>query len=385
MRVGDKRRFRRDPLACLADLHRSSGDGVVRLPWGGRCLGDVESANVLLRGREFNAGRSGFFGELLPTREAQVRVGHAVRDVLRAGLPAYREALAVAVVGLPGASRWPDAAAGLVYRSLEDLLLHPGTPVEVRRSLDRAARGDVVFHSPRRWRRVGAEVVRARLIAAVAGEVRRREGQGGRSRDVLDAVVGACPKGLADRAVAELHLMLVRAVVVPVATTLAWSVLLACLHRPPGSPLPWPVDWVVREAQRHRPVVWVVGRAVPHATEVAGAPCAAGELISVSPYLLHHDASRWDDPDAFRPERWAEPAGRGAYIPFGAGPFTCAGASVAHELVTEALVALTDDARLAVTGGDLRPVIVEGAVPRPFTVHRTVVRQAARAEGGERR
>ncbi|MGW4115214.1 cytochrome P450 [Actinosynnema sp. NPDC004786] len=382
MRLADKRRFRRDPLAYLEDLHRHSVDGVIRLPWGGRCVGDVELANALLRGREFNAGRSGFFGGLLPTREAQVRVGHAVRDVVRAGLPAYREALAVAVDGLPGTSRWPDAAGDLVYRCLVDVLLHPRTPEDVRGLLDRAARGDVVFHSPHRWRRVGAEVVRARLVAAVAGEVRRRRGWDGGARDVLDAVAGACPGGVADRAVAELHLMLVRAVVVPVATMLAWSVLLACLRHPPGTPLPWPVDWVVREAQRHRPVVWMVGRAAPHPTEFAGAPCDAGELISVSPYLLHHDPDRWDDPDEFRPERWAEPGRRGTYIPFGAGPFTCAGASVAHELLTEALGALTRDATLAVIGGDLRPAMVEGAVPRPFTLHRTPVRQAARTEGG---
>ena len=34
-----------------------------------------------------------------------------------------------------------------------------------------------------------------------------------------------------------------------------------------------------------------------------------GTTIPVSPYLLHRDARNWDDPDAFRPERWLEPGG----------------------------------------------------------------------------
>jgi hypothetical protein len=41
-------------------------------------------------------------------------------------------------------------------------------------------------------------------------------------------------------------------------------------------------------------------------------------------------------------------------------------------LMTETLTAITRDARLIVTGADARPVMVEGAVPRPFTVLRTI-------------
>src|SRR5262249_32762454 len=116
--------------------------------------------------------------------------------------------------------------------------------------------------------------------------------------------------------------------------------------------------------------------AVSRPTEFGGIPFQAGDILSVSPYLLHHDEHHWTDPDVFRPERWAEPGERGPYIPFGAGPFTCAGASVAHMLITEALTALTSHARLTVTGGEPRPIMAEGAIPRLFTLHHTTGQEA---------
>ncbi|CCH32383.1 cytochrome P450 [Actinosynnema sp. NPDC047251] len=379
MRIGDRRRLRRDPLEYVEELRRRSATGAIPLPGGGWCLGDPEAAHALLRGREFNTGRSGFFGDLLPTRAAQVEVGHAVRDVLRARLPDYRAELASAVAGLPSVSRWPETGNRLVYRCLADLLLHPGTPAEARSRADRAAHVGVVFRSSRVWRRARAEVARARVVAALTEQVRhRRQQRVDAPRDVLDAVLEACPDDLADRSVAQVHLTMFRAVAAPVAASLAWSVLLACLHHTPGSAWPWPADQIVREAMRHRPIPWMLRRAVPGPVTLAGTALHAGELVSVSPHLLHHDPRRWTDPDAFRPDRWALPGGHGTYLPFGAGPFACPGASVAQTMVTEALTALAGGARLSVTGGDPRAVMSEGIVPRPFTLHRT---RAERAPG----
>jgi cytochrome P450 len=125
-------------------------------------------------------------------------------------------------------------------------------------------------------------------------------------------------------------------------------------------------------------MVWMVGRTVDRPTEFGGRTFRPGDVLSVSPFLVHHDQHHWADAEVFRPERWAESGERGPYVPFGAGPYTCTGASVALTLMTETLTALTRDARLTVAGADTRPVMVEGAVPRPFTVVRT------RTEGGER-
>jgi len=111
MRTGYKRRLRRDPFEYLKDLRRRSAAGVIRLPWGGWCVSDVELAGELLRSPEFNTGASGFFGELLPTRAAQVAIGQAARNILRTRVPEYRDALAGALADLPATSRWPAAGA----------------------------------------------------------------------------------------------------------------------------------------------------------------------------------------------------------------------------------------------------------------------------------
>jgi cytochrome P450 len=372
MRTGYRRRLRRDPFEYLKDLRRRTTAGIIRLPWGGWCVSDADLAGELLRSPEFNTGASGFFRELLPTRAAQVAIGQAARNILRARVPEYREALTGALADLPPASRWPATASELVYRGLANVLLHPRSSAGPRRLMDEALDGGVMFRPPHVWQRARAEILRGKLIAAFTEEVAsRREGPLGQPRDVLDAVLGACPDVLADRTVAEVLLVLFRSIVAPVSSTLAWSVLLACLHHTADSPWPWPATWIVREAMRHRPMVWMVGRTVGRPTEFGGLPFQPGDILSVSPFLVHHDRHHWADPDVFRPERWAESGERGPYIPFGAGPYTCVGASVALTLMTETLTALTRDARLTVTGADARPAMVEGAVPRPFTVLRT--------------
>jgi cytochrome P450 len=52
--------------------------------------------------------------------------------------------------------------------------------------------------------------------------------------------------------------------------------------------------------------------------------------------LLHRDRRGFEDPDAFRPERWrASPPLRAPYFPFGGGARRCVGEHLAHaELAT---------------------------------------------------
>lgn len=373
MRVGERRRFLQDPLESIDTLRRHCTADVFRLPWGGHCVRDADLAQMLLRSPEYNTGKSGFFGELLPTRQAQVEVGHAVRNFVRAGLPRYRAELIREVGELPAVSRWPAAGNLLVHRCLEDLLLYPDSRARARGRARRAVHGGVVFQAPHTWQRARAEVLRARLLTALAEEVRhRRRHPVGEPRDVLDALLGVCSRTeMTDRTTAELYVMMYRAIVVPVSAALAWSVLLACLHHSSDSPWPWPAGQVVREALRHRPVPWLLGRTVSHPVELGGVVFRPGDLLSVSPYLMHHEAGRWTAPDAFLPERWDEPGQYGSYVPFGAGPYICVGAAVAQALLTESLTALARDARLTVIGGDTRAVMAEGNVPRPFVLHRT--------------
>ncbi|WP_164142504.1 cytochrome P450, partial [Serratia marcescens] len=65
---------------------------------------------------------------------------------------------------------------------------------------------------------------------------------------------------------------------------------------------------------------------------VAGHPVAAGDILLTPPWVLHRHRAHWRDPDAFDPTRFlpeASPPRRFTYLPFGAGPRVCIGASFA--------------------------------------------------------
>ncbi|MGI5340923.1 cytochrome P450 [Streptomyces sp. CA-181903] len=336
---------------------------------------DTELALGVLNDPVFNTGRSPFFGDLLPTRSAQVVLGREVRQALRAYEPAFRVRMEDAVARLPVASPWPVTGPDLVFRAAADLLLHPDAAPPLRRLMHRAVHGGVLVRQPRVWQRARAEVVRAGLVKATLAHVRERRRETGprRPRDLLDTVLLACPDDRTDRAVADLYRLIHQSVVRNVGYALAWSLLLACLHAPGGAsrPWPWPTDRLVREAARYRPMVWMVGRRVPRPLDYGGIRFPAGTILSVSPYLLHHDERRWTGPRVFDPDRWSRPDACGPYLPFSAGPFACAAAAVAHSMVGTAVDRIGEGARLSVPPSAVHPVVTDAAVPRPFVLHRT--------------
>jgi cytochrome P450 len=104
---------------------------------------------------------------------------------------------------------------------------------------------------------------------------------------------------------------------------------------------------VVAETLRLRPAAWIVERNVVGELQLGPYQPPVGSLLLIPTWLLHRDPRWWDDPEAFRPERWLDADGRydenapgqprGAYLPFGAGAHVCIGASFAW---TEAILAL---------------------------------------------
>ena len=67
------------------------------------------------------------------------------------------------------------------------------------------------------------------------------------------------------------------------------------------------------------------------ADRLGGEEVRPGDIVSIWPWLLHRHEALWEDPDAFRPERFAEGGKRHRfqYIPFGGGPRLCVGARFA--------------------------------------------------------
>ena len=79
----------------------------------------------------------------------------------------------------------------------------------------------------------------------------------------------------------------------------------------------------VLEALRLWPVAWFLARrpARPHA--IAGVTVTPEDDVIVCPYAVHRNPRHWEDPHAYRPERWAADRDPRAFIPFGWGPHRC--------------------------------------------------------------
>ena len=86
---------------------------------------------------------------------------------------------------------------------------------------------------------------------------------------------------------------------------------------------------VVNETLRVNPTVWVIGREALEPVELGGYTIPAGTTLFMPQWVIHRDSRWFDDPEAFRPERWADGLmqriHRYAYFPFGGGPRICIG------------------------------------------------------------
>ncbi len=98
---------------------------------------------------------------------------------------------------------------------------------------------------------------------------------------------------------------------------------------------------VVSEGLRLHPPAWSIGREVAEPVEIGGRRREPGQWIWILPWVLHRDARWFEDPLAFRPERWADGLAKRlpkmAFLPFGGGPRVCIGNTFA---LTEAALVL---------------------------------------------
>jgi cytochrome P450 len=113
--------------------------------------------------------------------------------------------------------------------------------------------------------------------------------------------------------------------------------LLAELREVVGDDLPTVADLddltylekTVKESMRLYPPVPGIVREPVSDDRVGKYRIPAGVTVSTSHYVIHRDPRWYDDPMAFRPERWnsdfEQSLPRLAYFPFGAGPRRCIG------------------------------------------------------------
>jgi cytochrome P450 len=99
------------------------------------------------------------------------------------------------------------------------------------------------------------------------------------------------------------------------------------------SPLDLPklpyTEKIITESLRLYPPAWGIPRMALEDVEIGGYTIPKGSGVSVSSWVVHRDPRWFDDPLAFRPDRWdgelQKRLPRFAYFPFGGGPRQCIG------------------------------------------------------------
>jgi cytochrome P450 len=89
------------------------------------------------------------------------------------------------------------------------------------------------------------------------------------------------------------------------------------------------LDALLHEALRMYPPAYITARTAIEPSQIGGYDFPTRSTMLMSQWVMHRDPRFYDDPDAFRPERWldglADRLPAGAYFPFGDGPRRCIG------------------------------------------------------------
>ncbi|MFK0285075.1 cytochrome P450 [Streptomyces sp. NPDC090499] len=342
---------------------------------GAVCVADPAAARAVMGNRDgvvaetsdFYHHRHGVFGP----REAQLTIGRAARTLIQRHLQDRRADLPALVAGrLAPRSEWPDAGNLLVLEHLRDVLLHPDAPRHLHRTVDAIVARAVSAGARRRHSAPARLLFRRRTLHALRTEVRARQraarppGHPAGPRDLLDVVVGGGGPVADAGELVEVYLSFLFATAGSIGFALGWSVLLAGTHPERAAADP---GRTVREALRLWPVAWLFARTPSRALELGGTPVTPRDRLMVCSYLVHRHPGHWERPDEFVPERWAEGVPDGAYLPFGLGPHTCAGATVTVRLLEDLVGLLTRDWRVSVTSDGGGPQVGPALAPPRFT------------------
>jgi len=238
------------------------------------------------------------------------------------------------------------------------------------------------------WSRFVA--ARRRVDRALYAEIERRRAQPADApQDVLDMLIRpredseGTGRGMADVELRDQSLSLISAGFDTTSAALSWVVAMAFEH-----PEAWArvreelragdvvaaqrasyTDAFVKEALRLRPPAAAALRRTVRPVRIAGFDVPPGVRVALSILETHRDPAVFDEPLAFRPERFEDGSvDPFAYVPFGYGARHCIGAATSTALVKTALwVLATRFAMEPGRPGPFRPVGMtlhpEGGLP----------------------
>ena len=112
---------------------------------------------------------------------------------------------------------------------------------------------------------------------------------------------------------------------------------------------------IIEETLRLYPPVPLQGRTVMQDGFIGAKPIKKGDLVVLNAWIMHRHRKLWDDPDAFKPDRFLPPNGgppaRYTYVPFSIGPRICTGAAFGLLEATLCLATLARRFRLRLRPG----------------------------------
>ena len=227
-------------------------------------------------------------------------------------------------------------------------------------------------------------------VDALVARRRARLAQGDAPDDLLTALLSARDEdgdgsGLSDHEVASNILTFILAGHETTARTLGWTLHLISRDPRVAAILKAEADsWdrsagALRDLHWHRAVIEEAMRLFPPAPTmirqavaddvISGHAVKAGQTVLIVPWIIHRHEKLWDEPEAFRPERFLPEhrklIDRYAWLPFSGGPRICIGAAFAMQ---EAVIALTEI---------LKAAEVEAITPiEPRPVHQVTLRSS---------
>jgi cytochrome P450 len=203
----------------------------------------------------------------------------------------------------------------------------------------------------------------AEAVDAIIARRKQRLAAGGHPRDLLTLLLEAqdpdTGRGLSEEEVRTNIITFIGAGHETTANALTWALFLLSqaeewrirLAREADAVLDGPVESyadrlvetraVIEEAMRLYPPVASLSRQAIGHDDILGRRIRRGTLVMMVPWILHRHRLLWEEPDGFDPTRFLpghrERIDRFAYLPFGAGPRVCIGATFALQ---EAVIVL---------------------------------------------
>ena len=295
----------------MGDLIPLLGDGLLTID------GDFHRRSRMIMLPAFHRERIEAAGAVMRGETARALDGIAVGDSFDLYALTRELALRIAMRALfgldPGRARdaareFEEALSFWAHAYWLQILRGPGTP----------------------WRRMTG--ARARLDALIFAEVDRRRAAGTDGEDVLSMLVAATDED--GRRLSREH---VRDEVMTLlfaghdTTTSTVAFLFHELARNPevAADPGFDLGLAIDETLRLYPPAWIGPRRSIAPFRFAGHDVPGGVPVNYCSWASHRLPDAWEDPTAFRPERFApgnrERIPKGAYIPFGGGSRTCIG------------------------------------------------------------